>query len=358
MFVDKIIWGNSVEEYIIALSILILFLGAGQIFSKIVVNIIKRVASKTRTTLDDVLVNIIERPAVFAITILGLYISSLYLDFGQEGFVRRNHIFTVLIVINTIWVLNKAIDALVEHYLAPLTNKTKSSLDDHLLPFVRKFLKVIVVLLGILFLLRNLGYDITSLIAGLGIGGLAFALAAQPLLSNLFGGLAIISDKPFQIGDRVKIDQKFEGTIKEIGMRSTVIKTYNDTLIHIPNNIIATTAVENLSIGVGENKSVRFTFNIGLEYDTSNDKIEEAINIIKDILKSNKNVVQEKDLEPWASFTEFKDSSLNIAGGYLIISPSVIGETRTTINLEIKKRLEKAHIHFAFPTHTVHVKKE
>jgi MscS family membrane protein len=201
-----------------------------------------------------------------------------------------------------------------------------------------------------------MGYDITSLIAGLGIGGLAFALAAQPLLSNLFGGLAIIADKPFQIGDRVRIDQKYEGTVKEIGMRSTVIKTYNDTLVTIPNSMIASTAIENLSIG--NNKSVRFTFNIGLEYGTSNEKLEEAIDIIKHILETNKNVVQGSESAPFAAFTEFKDSSLNIAGGYTIVSPDVIGKTRTEINLEIKKRFEKAHIKFAFPTHTIHMKKE
>jgi len=358
MFVDKIIWGNTVESYIIALCILVLFLGAGQIFSRVIVSVIKRVASKTKTTLDDILINILEKPTVFAITIIGMRISSLYLNFGVRGYEILHNIFTILIVWNIIWILNKLIDALVDHYISPLTSKTKSQLDDHLLPFMRKFLKVVVILIGILFLIKNMGYDITSLIAGLGIGGLAFALAAQPLLSNLFGGLAIISDKPFQIGDRVRIDQKYEGTIKEIGMRSTVIKTYNDTLVHIPNNIIATTAVENLSIGVGSNKSVRFTFNLGLEHSTSTEKIEEAIDIIKDILEKNENIVHTSESEPFVSFTEFKDSSLNIAGGYTIVSPNTIGSTRTAINLEIKKRFEKAHIHMAFPTHTIHMKKE
>ncbi|MGV8171913.1 MAG: mechanosensitive ion channel family protein, partial [Candidatus Woesearchaeota archaeon] len=258
MFVDKIILGNSVENYIIAISILVLFLGVGQLFSKILIKIIKKIASKTKTMLDDILVNILEKPTVFAITILGLYISSSMLDFGERGYQVLHNVFTILIVWNIIWIINKIIDALVEHYMAPLTNKSKSQLDNHLLPFVRKFLKIVVVILGILFILRNIGYDVTSLIAGLGIGGLAFALAAQPLLSNLFGGVAIIADKPFQIGDRVRIDQKFEGYVKEIGMRSTVIKTPIDTLIHIPNNIIATTTVENLSTTADH--GVIFTF--------------------------------------------------------------------------------------------------
>jgi len=353
---DQIIFGNTIENYILAIAVIALFVGLGQLFSAIIVRILKKLTQKTETIVDDLLVEVLEKPAVFALFIIGFRMIDSFITFGVRGNQIFNHITTILIVIDIIWAINKVIDVLVEHYLAPLTAKTQSKLDDHLLPFVRKFLKIIVILIGVIFIIKNMGYDVTSLIAGLGIGGLAFALAAQPLLSNLFGGLSIIADKPFQVGDRVRIDNKYEGTIKEIGMRSTVLKTYTDTLVHIPNNVIATTAVENLSIG--NNKSVRFTFNIGLEYNTSNEKMEEAIDIIKNILESNKNVVQGPDSKPSVAFSEFKDSSLNIMGGYTIVSTDVIGATRTAINLEIKKRFEKAHIHMAFPTQTLHVKKE
>jgi len=351
---EQIIFGNSIRNYILAIAIILLFVGLGKLFSAIVVSILKKLAKKTETIIDDLLIEVLEKPAVFALFIVGFKLITNFVSFGTRGQQIHDNVVMILIVIDIIWALNKVIDVLVEHYLAPLTAKSKSTLDDHLLPFVRKFFKVLVILVGVIFIIKNMGYDVTSLIAGLGIGGLAFALAAQPLLSNLFGGLAIIADKPFQIGDRVRIDQKYEGTIKEIGMRSTVIKTYNDTLVTIPNNVIATTAVENLSIG--NNKSVRFTFNVGLEYNTSNEKLEEAIEIIKDILEKNKNVVQGPESAPFVAFTEFKESSLNIAGGYTIVSTDVIGSTRTAINLEIKKRFEKAHIKFAFPTQTVHVK--
>ncbi|MGV8172115.1 MAG: mechanosensitive ion channel domain-containing protein, partial [Candidatus Woesearchaeota archaeon] len=144
--------------------------------------------------------------------------------------------------------------------------------------------------------------------------------------------------------------------VKEIGMRSTVIKTPIDTLIHIPNNIIATTTVENLSTTADH--GVIFTFEIGLEYDTSTEKIEEAIQIIKDILRHNKNIIQEGNGAPYVSFWDFKDYYLKISGGYSIHPSNVVGATRTQINLEIKKRFEKAHIHFAFPTQTIYTKKE
>jgi small-conductance mechanosensitive channel len=141
-----------------------------------------------------------------------------------------------------------------------------------------------------------------------------------------------------------------------MGMRSTKISSPTGTIIQIPNNIIATTAVENLS--TTNDHGVKFTFELGLTYDMSAEKIEEALEIVKDILHHNKNVVQEGDGTAYVSFSEFKDYYLKISGGYSIISASVIGSTKTAINLEIKRRFEKAHIHFAFPTQTVHMHKD
>jgi len=351
-----VIFGNTIQNYILAIAIMALFVGLGQLFSATVVKILKKITQKTETIIDDLLVEVLEKPAVFALFIVGFSLIDIFITFGTRGNQIHTNIVTILIVIDIIWAINKVIDVLVEHYLAPLTAKTQSKLDDHLLPFVRKFLKVCVVVIGIIFIIKNMGYDVTSLIAGLGIGGLAFALAAQPLLSNLFGGLSIIADKPFQIGDRIKVDQKYEGYVKEMGMRSTTIRTPTGTTVQIPNNIIATTAVENLS--TTEDHGVKFTFELGLTYDTSTEKIEEAIEIIKEILHHNKNIVQEGDGAAYISFSEFKDYYLKISGGYSIYPVSVVGNTKTAINLEIKRKFEKARIHFAFPTQTLHVSKD
>ncbi|HYD03291.1 MAG TPA: mechanosensitive ion channel family protein [Alphaproteobacteria bacterium] len=359
---DTIFLNNTIENYIIAISVLLLFWASGHLFSHIIVGIIRKLASKTKTTLDDILINILEKPMIFAIFVIGFRSASSFIDLGYRGYEILQNIMTILVVMNVVWVINRLIDVLMNQYLAPLTSKGKSSskLDDQLLPFVRKFLKVVVVIIGFLFLLRNMGYDITSLVAGLGIGGLAFALAAQPLLSNLFGGLAIIADKPFKIGDRIRVDQKHEGYVREIGMRSTTIKTPTDSLIKIPNNIIATTVVENLSAAgeKTEDNGVRFTMDLDLEYDTTADKIEEAIAIVKDTLCGHKNVINHGDEKPGVSFSEFRDSSLGIVATYAIYPPNVIGKTRTEINLEIKKKFEKAHIKFAYPTQTLYLKQE
>jgi len=353
---DYVLFGNTIQNYILALSVLLLFVGAGQLFSATIVRILKKIASKTETVVDDVLVNILEAPTVFALFIVGFKLTAVFITFGVRGQEIHSNIVEMLIVIDVIWACMRLTDVFVEHYLAPLTAKSKSKLDDHLLPFVRKFFKIVIVVIGAIFLIKNMGYDVTSLVAGLGIGGLAFALAAQPLLSNLFGGISIIADKPFQIGDRIRVDQKYEGYVKEMGMRSTVIRTANDTMLHLPNNIIATTAIENLTYT--DNQAIRVLFNIGLEYNTKVEKIEEAIKIIKNVLTDHPNIVKTGLTAPFVGFSEFKESSLNLSCGYSLFPTSKSTAIRTEVNLKIKKELEAAHIHFAYPTQTIHLKKE
>jgi len=357
--VDIIIFGNTIQAYIIALSIILLFIGLGQIFSQFIVGIIKRIASKTKTPIDDIIVHVLEKPLVFAIFIAGFYYAGFYLLFSARNTVIYYNIIWVMVVINIIWALIRFLDAVIEHYLKPLADTSESDLDDHLMPFLRTIVKVLIIIIGAIFLIRRFGYDVTSLVAGLGIGGLAFALAAQPLLSNLFGGVAILADKPFKVGDRIIVDDKFEGYVTRIGMRSTTIKSPIDTFIQIPNSLIATTAVDNKS---RENKdhAIRFTFTIGIVYNTSSEKVKEAIQIIKDILEEHPAVVKRDDSIAgyYVGFSEFSASSLNLSVGYSIPQESGTTKTRTEINLAIKERFEKSGIEFAFPTQTVYMKKE
>jgi len=350
------IWGNTLQNYFLALVIIALFVAIGKLFSATVVAVLKRLAKKTETILDDVLIEVLEQPSIFALFIVGFYLSSAFLTFSIRGEQIYHNILVILIVINVTWAIIKLMEVLMDHYLTPISQKRKSKLDEQVLPFLKKTLRVIIVIIAAIFLIKNMGYDVTSLVAGLGIGGLAFALAAQPLLTNLFGGIMIMADKPFQIDDRVRVDQKYEGYVKEMGMRSTTISTASGTILQIPNSVVATTVIENLSST--DDHAIRTLFNLGIEYSTSAEKVEEAIAIIKDIFEKDEGVVKEKDVGYFAVFNEFKDSSLNISCGYSISPPNKAGAIKTRINLEIKKRFENAGIHFAYPTQTVYVRKE
>jgi len=352
---ELFIFGNTIKNYLISLSIILLFIAGGKIFSSVILGIVKSFVKKTQTVADDILISVVEKPLIFAIFIAGFYYSTSYLNFGVSGKEIIGNITEVLIVLNIIWAITKFSDSLIEHYLLPLVKKSESQIDDQLMPFARKFVKVLIVIMGLIFLISSLGYDVTSLVAGLGIGGLAFALAAQPLLTNLFGGLSIIADKPFHLGDRIRVDQQHEGVVCEIGMRSTVIETANNTKLTIPNSVIAASVIENLS--KYNDHATRVTFNIGLTYDTPNAKIRRAIDIINKILDSNKYVVKKEDLAPKIVFNEMKDSSLNIYVAYSFIAKLPhTNNLRTEINLSIKEEFEKEGIDFAFPTQTVHVK--
>jgi MscS family membrane protein len=349
---EYVIFGNTIQNYILAISIVALFVAIGQIFSATFVKILKKLASKTETILDDVLIEVLEKPSIFALFIVGLYIMSSFIIFSDRGHQIYNNVLMILIVTNITWALLKLLEVLMDHYLMPMSQKTKSKLDDQVLPFLKKTLRVIVILIALIFVIKNMGFDVTSLIAGLGIGGLAFALAAQPLLTNLFGGIMIMADKPFQIGDRVRINQIYEGYVQEMGMRSTTIKTATGTMLQVPNSIVATNVIENLS--ATDTHAIRVLFDLGLEYSTSAEKVEEAISIIKDVFETEEAVLN--DVGYYVTFNEFRDSSLNISCGYSINTPELAGAVKTRLNLAIKRRFEKAGINFAYPTQTVYVK--
>jgi MscS family membrane protein len=319
-----------------------------------IIHFLKKIAAKTSTILDDVLIGILEKPFIFGLFIAGFSLATARLDFTERGNQIVANITEVLVVLLVIWVLIRFVDAVIEHYLSPLIAKSESHIDDQILPLAKRVVNILIMLIGLIFLIKELGYDVTSLIAGLGIGGLAFALAAQPLLTNLFGGLAIIGDKPFHMGDRIRIDDKYEGYVKQIGLRSTTIRTGKGTNIIIPNSVIASTALENIS--TNKEHAVRHTFTLGLTYNTPAEKIKEAINIIKGILEKHPDVViNEANSKYYVSFSTFENSALTLSVGYSHLIDR-FSDTRTSINLEIKERFEAAGIEFAYPTQTVYVK--
>jgi len=171
------------------------------------------------------------------------------------------------------------IDALFEEYLVPLAEKTETTLDDQLLHVVRKLLRFVIWALGVIIGLNNAGYNVGALLAGLGIGGLALAMAAKDTVSNIFGGFTIFTDKPFQIGDRIRIDG-FDGTVEEIGMRSTRLRTLAGTLVTIPNSRFSDSSVECVSA----EPSRKVVATLGLTYDMSPGQMQQAMDTLGEII--------------------------------------------------------------------------
>jgi len=244
------------------------------------------------------------------------------------------------------------VNALLEEYLAPKAadKNTLKYLDNHLMSILRRTVLAIIWSLGIVMALNNVGVNVATLVAGLSIGGLAFALAAQDTIKNIYGGFTIFTDRPFRIGDRIKVDG-FDGFVENIGIRSTRIRTLEKRLVTMPNFKLVEASVENIS----EEPMRRVLMKLGLTYNTTPQKMNEAMEILKAIPEKVRNV-DPKDIT--VAFTDFTDFSLVITFVYFIRKNADVMETPSQVNTEILRAFNEAGLQFAYPTQTVYIEKE
>ena len=340
-------YGNTVLQWLTALAIVLAALLVGRALYWVTGNVVKKLTEKTKTRLDDLIVDMVEEPVVLVVTVAGAWIgiSRLTLPTGVQLWLGQGMRF--IVILTATWLVTRLLDALYKEYLVPLAAKTDTDLDDQLLPIVRKGGKIGIWVMGIVVALNNAGYDVGALIAGLGIGGLALAMAAKDTVSNVFGGLTIVADRPFKLNDRVKISG-FDGFIREIGMRSTRLETLDGTVVTIPNAKFADSPVENVSL----EPSRKVAVNLGLTYDTPPAKMQEAMDVLRGL------AAQEARLEPKVSvaFNAFGESAMNILFVYFIRKDADILATQTAVNLAILERLSAAGLKFAYPTRTLYTK--
>lgn len=254
----------------------------------------------------------------------------------------------LVIVASGVWAVYRLVD-LIASYFESLAKRTESKFDDLLVPMIRRAMKIIVVAFGLLFIADNFNIDITSLLAGLGIGGIAFALAAKDTVENVFGSLTVMFDKPFEIGDWIKIND-LEGTVEEVGFRSTRIRTFYNSQITIPNSNLVSTAVDNL----GRRRYRRLSTTLGVQYDTPPEKIDAFCEGMREIIR--RHPYTRKDFY-MVYFNEFADFSLNILLYVFHETPDWATELRERHRLlrDIMRLAQRLGVEFAFPTQTLHV---
>lgn len=247
-----------------------------------------------------------------------------------------------------IWLAYCSVE-LLNSYLRKAAAGTESTLDDQLVPLVTRTIKIFVLTLGTLSAIQNLGVNVLSLLAGLGLGGLAFALAARDTVANFFGSLMIFFDRPFQIGDWIKVGDT-EGSVEEIGFRSTRIRTFYDSLLSVPNSEIATATIDNM----GRRRHRRVKTTLSLVYSTPPEKIAEFVDGIKAILRAHPAVNKEKY---HVVFHDYGASGLDILV-YFFLSTSDWGAElleRQNVLLRIMQLAKQQGVEFAFPTRTLHI---
>lgn len=344
-FLSTTYYGNTVGRWALALVIIVAALVVGKALYWVFKNVARALTARTKTKLDDIILDMVEEPIVFALTLIGIWygLRTLTLPEAMAAWIGKGIQF--LVILNVTWLIARLLNALFTHYLAPLAEKSENDLDDQLLPIVRKGTTLSIWAIGIIVALNNAGYDVGAVLAGLGIGGLALAMAAKDTVSNIFGGFTIFTDRPFTLNDRVKV-AGFDGTISEIGIRSTRLRTLAGTEVTIPNSTFSGSAVENVSA----EPSRKVVVNLGLTYDTTPEGMEKAMEILRSIAETN------EDLEEnvLISFNAFGDFALNILFIYYITKGADILGAQTRVNLEILRQFNAAGLEFAFPTQTLY----
>ena len=337
-------YGNSILNWAIAVGILILSFVVVKMLYWIFSNVIRRLTSKTKTNLDDVLIDKLEKPLTYLVLILGYWISIHYLLFKEEVELVLENAAYFLLVIDFTAILSRIVDALITEIIMPISEKSDSSFDNQLIPVIQKGVRSIIWILGIIIGLDNIGFDITAMIAGLGIGGLALALAAQDSVKNIFAGIMIFLDKPFRIKDRIQVDG-FDGIVEEVGLRSTRLRTLEGRIVTIPNSRFTDNSVTNVT----SQPTLKVKLNLGLIYDTDEVQMQKAIDILEDIVKNQEAITDDYA----AGFNGFGDFSLNILFIYYVKPDSHWLDTQTLVNKEILRRFNKEGLEFAFPTQTI-----
>jgi len=346
-FFSKQFYYNTIGDWAIAFLIILGVYVISKLGYWVFGNIIKKLTARTKTKIDDILVEMLEKPIIMGVTIAGIWYGIHWLSFPDTINDWVNKGFFLVIALIVTWVIARIVDAIIKEYLVPLADKTESDVDDHLIPIVQKGLRYVIWSLGIIVALNNAGYNVGALLAGLGIGGLALAMAAKDTVANIFGGITIFTDKPFKIKDRIIVNG-FDGNVEEIGIRSTKLRTLDGRIVTIPNSKFTEGFVENIT----SEPSRKIKLNIGLVYETSAKQIEKAIELLGEITRNNKSVEETF----YTSFNNFGDFSLGILYIYYIKRGEDIFNVQTEMNLEIKRKFEENKLEMAFPTRTIYTK--
>ncbi|MEA3329239.1 MAG: mechanosensitive ion channel family protein [Nanoarchaeota archaeon] len=337
------------NEYFRALIVFIVLFFVLRTAVWIIQKVTLKLASKTKTDLDDELVHRSSMPlTIFA------FLFSLLITLGEITFTEaitnifKNIIYTALVIVFA-YLIYVIVDVILIKTLKKVTSKTKSSIDDSLISLFRSVMDIALVTISLLYILSLWGFEIGPLLAGLGIAGLAVALALQPILSNVFSGAAMILDGTVRVGDLVYLDEKTKGNIIKIGLRSTRIQTFDNELIIVPNNKLADSTIQN--IAQPEPKS-RAVVPFGVAYGSDIEKVKK---LIAQEIKKIPHV--EKTPVPVVRFISMGASSLDFKVYYYVDSFENRFASIDEANTRIYNILNKAGIEIPFPQMDVHIQK-
>lgn len=345
---EEVIWGNTVENWGISIIIVIAAIVLLKLFELLNRKVFVPLARKTENKFDDVILDSVCKPISFGIMLLGIWIAFHRLEFSEGLDKTVFAAYRILVVINITWFFARLTVGLIEDFWVKSPGEKRLSVK--MVPIVRRTILAVIWAVGIVMALSNVGVNISALLGTLGIGGVAFALASQDTIKNIFGAFTILTDKPFSIGDVIKIDS-FEGTIEDIGIRSTRLRGYDKRLVTFPNFKIADASIVNIS----SEPMRRVVVNLGLTYDTKPEGMQKAMDIL---LATPGKIDGVAPTDITAYFSEFADSAMTVNFTYFIKSGCNIKATISAVNMMILTEFNKAGLNFAFPSQTLYIEKQ
>ena len=339
--------GNTATHYVISAVFIVSAILLRRFLTTIFFNQLKKLASKTETTLDDKLFPAMESPVATFVMVTGIFAALKVLKLSETADHSIAAGSTVAFSLVTFWGLLRAFDAIIDH--AAEIAKVKQMGIAAFMPWIKKSLIAVFVVVGTLMTVQSLGYNVSTILQGLGIGGLAFALAAQDTIANLFGSIVVAIDQPFKIGETVKIGTH-TGTVEDIGLRSTKIRLIDKSLVVMPNKLVSSEAIVNLS---------RFTQRrveqvIGLTYDTTSEQLAVIVEDFRGIL------LAEPEVDPTSVMVFFRDLSASSLDVWVVYASRGADlkeglALKQRMNLAIMRAVAARRLSFAYPTSVMHL---
>ena len=349
-FLEYHFCGNELWKYLFSLVYIFLAFYISKLLDYLTRVWLRRLTAKTKTQLDDLLLDLLNGPVKVISFVIFLRIG---LDVFQWPLLVQNILtkgFTVVVGVTVAYAVIKLVDLLTNYWHLRASADGDHAFREQVFPIIRKSLKAFVVVVATLETLSSLGVNITAAIASLSIGGLAVGLAAQDTLANLFGAVAIFLDRPFRIGDRIKVET-VDGMVESIGLRSTRIRNLDGHHVAVPNKLMGNAIITNVT----RRPNIKTEMNLGLTYDTPVAGVKRATIILEEIFRANP-----RTADLLITFNKFGDSALNILVVHVwngTDAKAHLAEMQE-MNLQIKERFETEKIEFAFPTQTVFLKQE
>ncbi len=347
-FYDYISKFDDSTRVVIAIVVFLLFYFLRTTFTKRFIKLMLRITLQTKTEVDERLLIAFKKPLKALFLVVGIYISLRILKLNPVLLLATNKMFRIALIILITWGAYNFTSNTVR-FFTQFQDKVRRERNELIGRFIEKILRVIIVSLGFVLVFSELGYNVTGFITGLGIGGLAFALAAKDTAANIFGGIVIILDQPFKIGDWIDTP-KVEGTVEDINLRSTKVRTFANAQVIVPNADLTSDPITNWS----RMKKRRITFKLGVTYNTPKEKIEIIMVKIRELLHGHKDIHQKTI---FVNLDEFSDSSIDIFL-YFFTKTTNWGEfleVKEKINLEIIKIMQEEEVSFAFPSRSIYI---